>query len=192
MEENYFKEGGYIDPRFADKYAREAQSEESKVRKDGRDIKELSAAQKHYLHLKFLRAAEAYEGASIKEKTLDNYNNALSFLKTANSYFPNPRTFEKKIKGLQAKVDELTAEAEAKEKKKQSPFNMRMASQTWRTTQAIIAVFSFLAALFFLSLDFTGAAIGSLPSGGSHWIGIGLFALGLIFVLLYFRNRPSK
>jgi len=192
MGEDYFKEGGYIDPRFAGRYAKEAQLEESKIRKGDKDIDELSTAQKHYLHLKFLRAAEAYEGALRGNETFDNYNKALSFWKIADSYFPNPRTFAKKIKGLQAKVDELTAETAAKEKKKQSPFHQRMSSRTWQTTQAVIAVSSLLAALFFLSSDFTGAVIGNLPSGGGHWVGIGLFALGLIFVTLYFRRGHYK
>lgn len=54
---------------------------------------------------------------------------------------------------------------------------------------AIISIFSFIAALFFLSFGFTGAAIGSLPFSGTRWIGLGFVVAGIALALVYFRNN---
>ncbi len=57
---------------------------------------------------------------------------------------------------------------------------------------AATSVLFLFGALFFISLNLTGAAIGSVPSIGNHWIGLGLFAVGIAFAMLYFRRKVSK
>lgn len=55
----------------------------------------------------------------------------------------------------------------------------------------LLSIASFLAALFFLSFNFTGAVIGSVSSEGGLWIGLALIVSGLVFAMIYFRQRES-
>lgn len=54
---------------------------------------------------------------------------------------------------------------------------------------AILSIFSFAVALFFLSMNFTGAVIGNVGASGGQWIGLILILVGLAFAFVYFRNE---
>lgn len=56
----------------------------------------------------------------------------------------------------------------------------------------IITVVSLMGALFFISLNLTGNVVGNVSSLGNHWLGLGLFALGILFAMLYFGRKINK
>lgn len=53
----------------------------------------------------------------------------------------------------------------------------------------ILAIATLVAALFFVSFNLTGYAIGGLTQNNSTLLGISLFILGMIFAFFYFRNK---
>jgi hypothetical protein len=57
-----------------------------------------------------------------------------------------------------------------------------------KKTESILAILGFLGAIFFLSQNFTGNAIGFADSSNWNWVGIILFMVGLIETYLYFRK----
>lgn len=50
-----------------------------------------------------------------------------------------------------------------------------------------LSIASFVVALVFLSLNLTGAVIGSISPSGSKWVSLGLMAFGIVLALVYFR-----
>ncbi|MAG78792.1 hypothetical protein CMI40_00245 [Candidatus Pacearchaeota archaeon] len=60
-----------------------------------------------------------------------------------------------------------------------------------RASLAILAIGSFIVALFFFSVNITGNAIGNLAYNTSNWIGLILFVLGLVLAFFYFKKRNT-
>ena len=54
---------------------------------------------------------------------------------------------------------------------------------------AVLAIGSFIAALFFVSFSLTGSTIAELTSNNLNLAGLGLFFLGLVFTFVYFKNK---
>jgi len=54
---------------------------------------------------------------------------------------------------------------------------------------AMISMASLLSALFFVSFSLTGYAVLGIAENNSRWIGLCLFACGLISAFFYFKNK---
>jgi hypothetical protein len=57
---------------------------------------------------------------------------------------------------------------------------------------AILSILSLLGALFFVSVNLTGNAIGAINENNSNWIGFCFFACGLILALVHFKRKENK
>jgi hypothetical protein len=59
-----------------------------------------------------------------------------------------------------------------------------------RTVYASFAIISLAVALFFISLNLTGSAVG-ISGGNYNFISVGLFIFGLFFAFLYFKKKEE-
>ena len=58
-----------------------------------------------------------------------------------------------------------------------------------RQLSPVLAIASFVIALFFISFNLTGNSIGGLTQENFRLAGTILFVLGLVFVFVYFKNK---
>ncbi len=121
----------------------------------------------------YKKAAEEYEGKGFLERAFSNYKDAFKFA---------PKQDEDEIG---KKLNELE-----RRKKETVKFPKRTSGglETYFSF-AILAVGSFVIALFFVSFSLTGYAVGGLTQENSRWISTSLFILGLVFAFFYFKNK---
>lgn len=91
----------------------------------------------------------------------------------------------------------LTSSYEVKDKIRGKISNVeRMLYATKNTPRissfAILAIISLVGALFFVSFNITGNAIGELSYDNVSLIGTGLFILGLVFAFVFFKGKEKK
>ena len=114
----------------------------------------------------YMEAVEEYERNGYLERAISNCKDALKFA---------PKQDEDEI---EKKLNEL------EKKKKGGGLGSKL-------TFAIPAIICLVGALIFTSFNLTGYAIGGLAQNSSQWIGVCLFACGLIFTFFYFKIKKS-
>ncbi len=139
--------------------------EESEVRK-GDKSKKLSDV--------YTGIGKDCEERGFLEKAISNYKDARKFATSGRS-----------VEEIEKKLSEL-------EKKRKG--TLKFLKKTRGGIEkyflfATLAIISLVGALIFTSFNLTGYAVGELTQNSSRWIGVCLFACGLIFSFFYFKNK---
>ncbi len=138
----------------------------------------------------------AYENAGDRWKEEKRFLEAQTAYRNAITYgYPQN---EARIQDVKKKIDSLLwekkmnhlatesgLEKKSKTHRKVSPFSDVHAF-------AVISILSLLGALFFVSLNLTGAVVGNVSHLGNHWLGLGLLLIGVVFAMFYFRRKLNK
>ena len=80
-------------------------------------------------------------------------------------------------------ADLVYHERELKELKRHKP------GKGYERAAATASILGLIGALFFLSPNFTGNAVGNMTNSTSTWIGAGLFLIGLVSSIFYFKRK---
>jgi len=131
-----------------------------------------------------LEISKLYEDAGDLRKTLD--------IRGADEAYRNAQIYGDAADTVRLNLLERKRASLYSERKKRIENGYIKSSPLSRRLMGIFSIASFLAALFFLSFNFTGAAIGSVSSGGSLWIGLVLALAGIGLAMVYFRENESS
>lgn len=109
------------------------------------------------------------------DKAIVNYEKAIDIYTSLRD--------SKKVKQLKGDILRLRRPSSSRKPRKPSRLEKRVGF-------AVTAMLSLVGALFFSVFSLTGSVIQGLNESNSLWIGIILFAVGLVFTFLY--NRTKK
>ncbi len=152
-------------------------------------------------YLKMARAAPESERVDLLNYAIGAYKNANTILlsgesnmrKGGNVPTENIKILRERrapLSGIIRNMESTKSILESKQRARESALEKGARSAVhWA---GVVAILSLFGALFFISLNLTGAAIGDVPSIGNHWLGLGLFAVGIAFAMLYFRKKVNK
>jgi len=125
------------------------------------------------------KASKNYVTAGDTFVRLEDFNKAIQNYKKAIEYAAS---------GGRRKIQEKITQLESLSKtKKGRPLKRGKLERSFGF--AIVAMASFLGALFLISFNLTGNVIGGVSQNNSNWISVVLFVLGMVFSFLYFKNK---
>jgi len=116
------------------------------------------------------------------------YDKAYKGFQKAGDIWAELGRFNRAKKNYQSAIEYATVREEEKIKSKLRKLPTGRGIEKYFTL-ASLAIGSFTMALFFISLNLTGYAIGVLSQENSRFVGTSLFILGLVFTFFYFKNK---
>lgn len=123
----------------------------------------------------FIEVGKKYEKAGDLRREAHDYVGAEDDYVEANKYgFAYSETDSNRVKG---KIEKLVLE-------KRKAMGLPLQKRAW----TYLAIISFASAFLSISLKLTGSVVGA-SSAKSNWISLGLFLLGCMFTLFYFRAK---
>jgi hypothetical protein len=88
--------------------------------------------------------------------------------------------------------DRLYGKLKSVNKGMHSLYPIGISGKTFHVHYGILSIASLAAALFSISFNLTGNAIGDIESSSFKWMGLCFFACGLVFALFFSKNKNKK
>ena len=151
--------------KLAREYEQKAYRLESSKQKRYGEFKDVSDAYK--------KTGEAYERAGDLMKAIDNFKDARKFAPEED----------------REEIGEKLTELKHQKKRMLSSLERARSGLEKKFIFPILAIATLVIALFFVSFNLTGYAIGGLTQNNSTLLGISLFILGMVFAFFYFKGK---
>ena len=87
--------------------------------------------------------------------------------------------------------DRLYAKLKSVNKRRHNLYPVGISGRTFKIHYGILSIASLAAALFSISFNLTGNAIGNIESSSFKWAGLGFFACGLVFLFIYLNSNKK-